>query len=113
VNTDNQVGTWTINESVNIQLQLFGYEIGANNSIKKVLIGEDGFTGTGYVLNNGQLFSISSVEIDDIIKNSGEFTKEQIQKTKEILGGVFLTTIPTDKNKKQINTSYKFKILKT
>ena len=113
VNTDNGVGTWTINESVNIQLQLFGYEIGANNSIKKVLIKDAGFTETGYVLNKGQLFSITSLDIDDIIENSGEFTKEEIQQTKEILGGVFLTTIPTDKNKKQINTSYKFKILKT
>jgi hypothetical protein len=113
VNTDNRVGTWTINESVNIQLQLFGYEIGANNSIKKVLIKEVGFIELGYVLNKGQLFSITSLDIENILKNSGEFTTEEIQQTKEILGGVFLTTIPTDKNKKQINTSYKFKILKT
>ena len=113
VNTDNGVGTWTINESVNIQLQLFSYEIGANNSIKKVLIKEVGFIELGYVLNKGQLFSITSLDIENIIKNSGKFTTEEIQQTKEIRGGVFLITIPTDKNKKQINTSYKFKILKT
>jgi hypothetical protein len=67
VNTDNGVGTWTINESVNIQLQLFSYEIGANNSIKKVLIKEVGFIELGYVLNKGQLFSITSLDIENII----------------------------------------------
>jgi hypothetical protein len=109
VNTD--VGTWAITESVNIQLQLFGYDVGPNNSINKVLIQEQGFTETGFVSTNKQSFYISFTDIDDLVKNSGEFTDEEIKKTKEILGRVFLTTIPADKNKQQINSTYNFKIL--
>jgi hypothetical protein len=108
VNTD--VGAWAITESVNIQLQLFGYDLGPNNAINKVLIQEQGFTKTGLVSNNRQSFYISFTDIDDLIKNSGKFTAEEIKKTKEILGRVFLTTIPDDKNKQQINSTYNFKI---
>ena len=74
---------------------------------------ESGFIGTGYVSTNRQSFFIDSSDIADLIEKSGKFTDEEIKNTKEILGSVFLTTIPTDKNKKQINSVYKFKILKS
>ena len=106
-------GIWDITESVNIQLQLFNYELGANNSINKIMMKESGFIGTGYVSTNRQSFFITSDDITNLIETSGNFTTEEIKKTKEILGSVFLTTIPTDKNKKQINSVYKFKILKS
>ena len=109
VNTD--VGIWSITDSVNIQLQLFGYDVGPNNSINKVLIKEQGFTETGLVSTNRQSFFIDATDIDDLIKNSGKFTADEIKKTKEILGRVSLTTIPADKNKQQINSTYNFKIL--
>jgi len=113
VSTDNGVGVWAINKSVNIKVQLIELVDTGNNTIKEEVIKEIGFITTGYVSDDYQSFYITSYNIVTMIDESGEVTAEEIKKTKKILGGVYLTTIPSDKNKQQLNSVYKFTIIKS
>ena len=113
VSTDNSIGVWAINKSVNVKVQLIGLVDTGNNIIKEEVIKEIGFITTGYVSDDYQSFYITSYNIATMIDESGEVTAEESKKTKKILGGVYLTTVPSDKNKQQLNSTYKFTMLKS
>ena len=112
VNTNPTVGVWKINEKVIIKLQLIGVIDTGNNTPKDEVIKEISSVGIGYVSADFQSFYINSSDIDTIISNSG-ITSEQLKKTKKIYGSVFLTTVPANQNKQQLNSTYKFTMLKS
>jgi hypothetical protein len=113
VSTDNGVGVWAINESVNIKVQLIGLVDTGNNTIKEEVIKEIGFITTGYVSDDYQSFYITSYNIATMIDESGEVTAEESKKTKKIYGSIFLTTVPDNQNKQQLNSVYKFTMIKS
>jgi hypothetical protein len=112
VNTDPTLGIWVINQNVNIKVQLISFITSGNNTVKEEVIKEINFISeNGFVLNNSVY--ITSTQITKLIVESNDITDEEWKKTNKILGLVDLTTIPADKNKQPLWTTYKFTMLKS
>jgi hypothetical protein len=97
---------------VNIKVQLIGFINAGNNTVKPETIKEINFISENGFVSNNSVY-ITSTQITKLIVESNDITDEEWKKTNEILGSVDLTTIPADKNKQPLWSTYKFTMLKS
>jgi len=112
VNTNPTLGVWIINQNVNIKVELKDTVNTGNNTLKPNTIKEINFISENGFVSNNSVY-ITSSQITKLIVESNDITDEEWKQTKEILGSVDLTTIPADKNKQPLWSTYKFTMLKS
>jgi hypothetical protein len=112
VNTVPTLGVWVINQNVNIKVELKDTVNTGNNTLKPNTIKEINFISENGFVSNNSVY-ITSSQITELIVESNNITDEEWKQTKEILGSVNLTTVPADKNKQPLWSTYNFKMFKS
>ena len=112
VNTDPTLGVWVINQNVNIKVELKDTVNTGNNTLKPNTIKEINFISENGFVSNNSVY-ITSSQITKLIVESNYITDEEWKQTKEILGSVNLTTVPADKNKQPLWSTYNFTMFKS
>jgi len=112
VNTDPTLGVWVINQNVNIKVELKDTVNTGNNTLKPNIIKEINFISENGFVSNNSVY-ITSSQITKLIVESNDITDEEWKQTKEILGSVNLTTVPADKNKQPLWSTYNFTMFKS